>query len=125
MERLLTTVQTLEGFSNHVTSVAFSHDSTRLASASHDNTVQICDIGSGECLQMLNIMKVPRIMSFDITDSYLHTEIGPVAVNAPLASHMAVGYRFERPNPQYQGVSLSSNGDWITCNSHKPYTVTI
>lgn len=57
-------------------------------------------------------------MSFDITDSYLHTEIGTVAVNAPL-----VGYRFGRPNPQYQGVSLSSNGDWITCNSHKPYRV--
>ncbi|KAF1965734.1 hypothetical protein BU23DRAFT_545623, partial [Bimuria novae-zelandiae CBS 107.79] len=36
-----------------VTSVAFSHDSTRLASASHDRTVKIWDASSGACLQTL------------------------------------------------------------------------
>jgi WD40 repeat protein len=34
-------MQTLEGHSNDVSSVAFSHDSTRLASASYDSTVKI------------------------------------------------------------------------------------
>jgi WD40 repeat protein len=47
-------LQTLEGHSNAVRSVAFSHDSTRLASASDDRTVKIWDASSGECLQTLD-----------------------------------------------------------------------
>jgi WD40 repeat protein len=46
-------LQTLEGHSNRINSVAFSHDSTRLASVSSDRTVKIWDAGSGECLQTL------------------------------------------------------------------------
>ncbi|KAF2625510.1 WD40 repeat-like protein [Macroventuria anomochaeta] len=44
-------LQTLEGHSNGVSSVAFSHDSTKLASASYDNTVKLWDANSGACLQ--------------------------------------------------------------------------
>ena len=46
-------LQTLEGHSDYVWSVAFSHDSARLASASSDETVKIWDASSGECLQTL------------------------------------------------------------------------
>src|SRR2546421_9122891 len=46
-------LQTLEGHRGTVKSVAFSHDSARLASASDDTTVKIWDAGSGECLQTL------------------------------------------------------------------------
>jgi WD40 repeat protein len=46
-------LQTLEGHSNDVRSVAFSHDSARLASASDDDTVKIWDAHSGACLQTL------------------------------------------------------------------------
>src|SRR5271156_377977 len=46
-------LQTLEGHSSRVSSVAFSHDSARLASASLNNTVKIWDASSGECLQTL------------------------------------------------------------------------
>jgi WD40 repeat protein len=46
-------LQTLEGHSDFVTSVAFSHDSTRLASASYDKTVKIWVASSGACLQTL------------------------------------------------------------------------
>ncbi|KAF2184845.1 WD40 repeat-like protein [Zopfia rhizophila CBS 207.26] len=46
-------LQTLEGYSNLVQSVAFSYDSTQLASASDNNTVKIWDVSSGECLQTL------------------------------------------------------------------------
>jgi WD40 repeat protein len=46
-------LQTLEGHSGYVSSVAFSHDSTQLASASYDNTVKLWDASSGECLQTL------------------------------------------------------------------------
>src|SRR4051812_30649642 len=46
-------LQTLEGHSGRVHSVAFSHDSARLASASWDGTVKVWDASSGECLQTL------------------------------------------------------------------------
>ncbi|KAF2994064.1 hypothetical protein E8E13_002329 [Curvularia kusanoi] len=47
-------LQTLEGHTNLVTSVAFSHNSTWLASASRDGTIRIWDANSGHCLQMLS-----------------------------------------------------------------------
>ncbi|KAF2174364.1 WD40 repeat-like protein, partial [Zopfia rhizophila CBS 207.26] len=109
-------LQTLEGHSYWVRSVAFSHDSTRLASASCDRTIRIWDACSGECLQTLSIDNAPCDISFDPTGSYLHTAIGTVAVDAPSASNITPD-RVERQNPRYQGVGLSSNGAWITCNS--------
>lgn len=44
-------LQTLEGHSSDVTFVAFSHDSTKLASASYDKTIKVWDASSGACLQ--------------------------------------------------------------------------
>ncbi|XP_014553192.1 hypothetical protein COCVIDRAFT_29563, partial [Bipolaris victoriae FI3] len=46
-------LQTLEGHSDRVNSVAFSHDSTRLASASLDSAVKIWDASSGTCVHTL------------------------------------------------------------------------
>jgi WD40 repeat protein len=46
-------LQTFEGHSSTVNSVVFSHDSTRLASASWDRTVKVWDANSGMCLQTL------------------------------------------------------------------------
>ncbi|KAJ5751979.1 hypothetical protein N7520_008896 [Penicillium odoratum] len=47
-------LQTLEGHSNSVKSVYFSHDSSFIASASSDRTVKIWDTSSGQCLTTLN-----------------------------------------------------------------------
>jgi WD40 repeat protein len=79
-------LQTLEGHSSSVSSVAFSHDSTRLASASHDRTVKIWDASSGECLQTLEIGKSLVNILFDLTSSYLHTNIGAIALTASSSS---------------------------------------
>ncbi|USP79361.1 uncharacterized protein yc1106_06635 [Curvularia clavata] len=56
-------LQTLEGHSSPVSLVAFSHDSSQLASASYDCTIKIWDTSSGTCLQTLkghinNVMSV-------------------------------------------------------------------
>jgi WD40 repeat protein len=45
--------QTLEGHSDSVNSIAFSHDSALLASASGDKTVRIWGTDTGECQQTL------------------------------------------------------------------------
>ncbi|KAK7582833.1 hypothetical protein V3481_012131 [Fusarium oxysporum f. sp. vasinfectum] len=44
---------TLEGHSDNVNSVVFSHDSTMLASASEDKTVRIWDLKTGKCERVL------------------------------------------------------------------------
>ncbi|KAK3934300.1 putative vegetative incompatibility protein [Diplogelasinospora grovesii] len=46
-------LQTLEGHSGPVKSVAWSHDATRLASASGDKTVKIWDPATGQCVSTL------------------------------------------------------------------------
>ncbi|KAF5128340.1 Vegetative incompatibility protein HET-E-1 [Metarhizium anisopliae] len=46
-------IQTLEGHGDSVESVAFSHDSTLVTSASHDKTVRIWRSDTGECTQTL------------------------------------------------------------------------
>ncbi|KAH9225095.1 hypothetical protein K456DRAFT_1945779, partial [Colletotrichum gloeosporioides 23] len=48
-------IQELKGHSSSVNSVAFSHNSTLMASASWDNTVRIWHADTGECTQAVNI----------------------------------------------------------------------
>ncbi|KAF7514113.1 hypothetical protein GJ744_004438 [Endocarpon pusillum] len=109
-------LQTLEGHSDEVTSVAFSHNSAQLASASEDHTIRIWDASSGDCQYTLSIGKPLYNISFDTTGSYLHTELGLLAIDAPSALNITPD-RIERKNPRYQGVGLSSNRAWITYNS--------
>ena len=109
-------LQTLEGHSSSVTSVAFSHDSARLASASHDRTVKIWDASSGECLQTLGTSKALLSISFDTTGSFLHTEIGTTDISA-LSGINVIPTIIEPQNPRYQGGALSLDRAWITYNS--------
>ncbi|KAF2175869.1 WD40 repeat-like protein, partial [Zopfia rhizophila CBS 207.26] len=112
-------LQTLEGHRGTVNSVAFSHDSARLASASDDKTVKIWDASIGECLQTLKVDKAFYRISFDISDSYLHTEIGTIDISAPSGSN-TLPTTSEPHNPKYQGLALSSDGVWIKYNSKDP-----
>jgi WD40 repeat protein len=82
-----TCLQTLEGHGYSVNSVAFSHDSARLASAS-DRTVKIWDASRGACLQTLE-----------------------------RHGHMVNMVGFETQQPLYQGIDISSDQTWITRNA--------
>ncbi|KAF2677680.1 beta transducin-like protein HET-D2Y [Lentithecium fluviatile CBS 122367] len=109
-------LQTLKGHSSYVSSVAFSHDSARVASGSSDKTVKIWNARSGECLQTLTIGRTLRRISFDISGSYLHTNIGTINISA-LSGSVTLSTISEPCSPQYQGLSLSADGVWITHNS--------
>ena len=104
-------LQTLEGHSRGIDSVAFSHNSTRLASASWDNTVKLWDASSGKCLQTFNVGKTITSLSFNPVGSCISTEIGKFAIDIPQTSgHAATA---EAEHPQHLGTSLSSDMTWI------------
>jgi len=112
-------LQALKGHSSSIWSVAFSHDSTRLASTSYDGTVKIWDASSGECLQTFSVGKALVNISFDTTGSYLHIEIGKIITNAyiaPSTSNITPSVMGPQ-TPQYQGGALISDGARITYNS--------
>lgn len=79
----------IEGRSNYIECIAFSHDSALLASGSRDTTVKIWDLVTGECLQAMtghrhSIVSVDfshdssRLVSasWDYTIRIWHTETG-------------------------------------------------
>lgn len=63
-------LQTLEGHTDGVISVAFSRDSTRLGSVSLDRTTRIWDASNGECLKVFkneNEAFTSAVFSYDLT----------------------------------------------------------
>ena len=108
-------LQRFEGHTKCITSVAFSYDSSRLASASYDSTVRIWDTSSGECLQTLRVGRLFSQISFDLTGSYLRTEIGTIDLSFLSNLNMLPSTSVA----QYQGLALSLDGAWITYNSRK------
>ncbi|KAF1828578.1 hypothetical protein BDW02DRAFT_511995, partial [Decorospora gaudefroyi] len=92
----------------------FSHDSTRLASASGDRTVKIWDASSGACLQTLDVGKTLFNLSFDTASSCLLTEIGSIDVSTSIGSGAESVTVLRRP--QYLDAGVSSDNTWITFN---------
>jgi WD40 repeat protein len=100
-----------------VSSVAFSPDSARLASASRDNTVKIWDARSGTCLQTLEVGRSLSQISFNHTGSSLRTDIGALALTPSSLSSSNLLCASDPQSPRYQGWALSADGEWITYNS--------
>ncbi|KAI3573868.1 hypothetical protein IWW34DRAFT_823586 [Fusarium oxysporum f. sp. albedinis] len=72
---------TLEGHWNGVNSVVFSHDSKKVASASHDKTVRIWNAETGECERVLEghndyVGSVVASASYDMTVRIWNAETG-------------------------------------------------
>jgi WD40 repeat protein len=95
-------LQTLEGHSHFVNSVAFSHDSARLASASYDITVKIWDAHSGACLQTLEGYS-GAISSADLVSILVSLHPDKTAI--------------EPQQPVYQGAAISLNRTWVSNNA--------
>ena len=101
-------LQTLEGHTDWVSSVAFSRDGRRLASASSDQTVRVWDGETGALLQKLKINTTLRELSFNPQDSYLVTDIGSIILDLS-SSHST-------QEPNWSRYSIRSDRFWITWN---------
>ncbi|KAK3936626.1 hypothetical protein QBC46DRAFT_357311 [Diplogelasinospora grovesii] len=108
-------LQTLMGHSSKIRSFAFSHDSKLLASGSWDRTVKIWDVVKGLCLRTLDMGTAVCNISFDPTDSYLHTDFGLICLDGKSPANSASGETASRP--RFRGYGLSTDGRWITRDS--------
>jgi hypothetical protein len=69
-------LQTLEGHSSWVNTVAFSPDGNVLVSGSSDETVKLWDAGTGAVLQTVKVGAVVQTVSFSEDGTFLQTDRG-------------------------------------------------
>ncbi|EMD92741.1 hypothetical protein COCC4DRAFT_197430 [Bipolaris maydis ATCC 48331] len=108
--------QTLESHGEDVASIAFSHDSTLLASGSFDNTVKIWDLKRGVCLQTYKTGIWILKMKFENAGPYLRIGIGTINISAAL-DVSSLSNNSKRCVPRFHGVSVSWDSECIKFDS--------
>ena len=107
-------LQTLEGHSGPIWSIAWSPDGSRLASGSLDSTVRIWDPATGQSVSTLSTGST-SFVEFDIDDSNcLHTDAGIFSIIsvdgvAPIPDSFT-------HSPKQYGYGLRDDRAWITYN---------
>jgi WD40 repeat protein len=75
-------LQKLEGHTRYVSAVAFSHDSSLLASASDDRTVRLWDPSTGQEVRKFETGPAIKTIRFAIDNKTLLTNPGAISINS-------------------------------------------
>ncbi|KAF1361606.1 HET-D [Lizonia empirigonia] len=111
-------LQTLEGHSDYVSSVAFSHDSTWLASASGDSTVKIWDASSGTCLHTLEgHSRYVSSVAFSHDSTWLASASDDSTVKIWDASSGTCLHTLEGHSSSVSSVAFSHDSTWLASAS--------
>ncbi|KAH3938604.1 hypothetical protein HBH53_249210 [Parastagonospora nodorum] len=107
-------LQTLEGHTSRVSSVAFSAAGDRLASASHDQTVRVWDEKTGQPLHTLDVyMQWASSVAFSSDGSCLETNRGVMRLPLPAQSTTTLA-----PQPPAQHILML----WVPANYLPSFT---
>lgn len=97
------------GLRSRIHSIAWSNDGTRLAISSAHDPIKIWDSTTGQC-QATSKLWLRGLLRFDISDQYLHTDIGMFDLGS---------LEHSTSYPRIIGYGFTEGKDWITYEGEK------